>query len=671
MLRGTRSLPFFLKFCSNPRIVACGAFAVKGEVVGDDGIAKKENVLRDEGHGKARIAELVRRKRALIVLDDTWTESAAELFVTLPEGAREHLLGSLSPVDAAGMMRCADAAIANSVIKTVLEACAYLPLAVGMVAATVTETGGWEAVVAALGRAKGGAVERALAVSLGACACADSAWYLELAIFPEDVWVPESTLATFFYGKGKRDDGAACEFEELHAWLARLDERRLLQRQSSPIPAVRLHDLQLAYLRQQAALAGHEWLASLHERLLQGYSASINAEEPGRSTGIEEWWLVPDDGYFFEWAARHLAEARGASGIAEAQELLSNFQWLDAKLRATRDAAGLLAELGRTLVGGAPGPPDCAELVRGMALSAHVLGEEPAQLPFQLCGRLPPAAAAATDALSALERGTMLMPFGKAGGAGRLGLVPRSGLLAPVSGPLQQTLAAHSDWVRCVARSEDGDWLISGGNDCTVKVWGLADGTLRENLLGHTGTVRGVTFLGERRAASVSEDAQLILWELHASSRPGSAALILRWTVPPSSESGDAGYQAITAVGSDTLAVTRGCEVLLVRFPSGTVEAKVVATLDAHAAPVSTVAGAPAAGVLATASQAGEVKVWGVAQRCLLHVLPGCSAEEVRSVALSADARMVVAGGDDTVGRLWLIPVPPTKGVAAPGRAGT
>jgi WD40 repeat protein len=40
----------------------------------------------------------------------------------------------------------------------------------------------------------------------------------------------------------------------------------------------------------------------------------------------------------------------------------------------------------------------------------------------------------------------------------------------------EYTLRGHSDWISSVAYSPDGEHIVSGSNDCTVKIWGAATG---------------------------------------------------------------------------------------------------------------------------------------------------------------------------------------------------
>lgn len=58
----------------------------------------------------------------------------------------------------------------------------------------------------------------------------------------------------------------------------------------------------------------------------------------------------------------------------------------------------------------------------------------------------------------------------------------------------ERTVEAHRGWVRSVVVSPDGNLLATGGNDNLLKIWNAADGTLVQDLVGHTNHVYSVAF---------------------------------------------------------------------------------------------------------------------------------------------------------------------------------
>jgi WD40 repeat protein len=77
------------------------------------------------------------------------------------------------------------------------------------------------------------------------------------------------------------------------------------------------------------------------------------------------------------------------------------------------------------------------------------------------------------------------------------------------------TLVGHSDIIHSLAISPDGKTLASASGDRTIKLWNIADGTVRATLEGHTGFVRCVTFSPDGKTlASGSADRTIKLWDV-------------------------------------------------------------------------------------------------------------------------------------------------------------
>ena len=110
-------------------------------------------------------------------------------------------------------------------------------------------------------------------------------------------------------------------------------------------------------------------LPALHDQLLAAYRDQC----PGG------WASGPDDGYFYQHLAHHLHQA---DRIPELTALLLDLDWMTAKL-ATGTISGLLADYD-TL----PADPALRLVAGALRLSAHVLADDPGQLPSQLTGRL-------------------------------------------------------------------------------------------------------------------------------------------------------------------------------------------------------------------------------------------------------------------------------------------
>jgi WD40 repeat protein len=77
------------------------------------------------------------------------------------------------------------------------------------------------------------------------------------------------------------------------------------------------------------------------------------------------------------------------------------------------------------------------------------------------------------------------------------------------------TLRGHTDWLRAVAISSNGELAVSGSHDASVRVWDLASGTQLQTLSGHADWVISVeVYQSGERAISTSRDGTVRVWDL-------------------------------------------------------------------------------------------------------------------------------------------------------------
>ena len=87
-----------------------------------------------------------------------------------------------------------------------------------------------------------------------------------------------------------------------------------------------------------------------------------------------------------------------------------------------------------------------------------------------------------------------------------------------ITGNLLHNLSGHTGWVNNLDFSTDGRFLVSGGEDGTVMLWSVEDGTPGPVLTGHSGPVTAVDISpDDRLIASGSEDGTVRLWIMEES----------------------------------------------------------------------------------------------------------------------------------------------------------
>lgn len=281
----------------------------------------------------------------------------------------------------------------------------------------------------------------------------DADRYLELAVFPSDVLIPEESISRFW---SETSDLSPLKARRL---LTTLHRRNLLTlRETDSGRAVECHDLQHEYLCLLAVEQNK--MPRYHQALIDGYRVSDGN--------------LPDDGYFFQHIVSHFLEAQQTE---QCIELLHSVAWLSGKL-TTCGLGDLLNELNLFR-----DRPQTRLLTRAIRLSSHAICGDTSQIFGQLQARI-------GDQEVPLKPDTIRTNE----------LVPvTQSLTAP--GSLLQTLRGPKGKFQSIDELPEKDRLIACQYDGTVIVWDLVSGQIMS------------TFTGPRRGIEwqrVSPDGRLI-----------------------------------------------------------------------------------------------------------------------------------------------------------------
>jgi WD40 repeat protein len=419
----------------------------------------------------AGLSSVLRGRRCLIVLDDVWEiKDAAEVVNALDERCRllittRHLnVASAFGRNVLTIVELgADAAISllaayahlepsslllggslHAVASEVARLSGNLPFALALSGAMIGEGNTWSDLIAALKNADLSFIESELPnypyknvliaqdVSVARLDPSLRERYRDLVVFPADRGVPEPAVLTMWSESGSAD------YENRKALVA-LRNRSLIQLEgAAPARTLSMHDLQHDYLRATVkdVRARHSSLVTAYGKLARG-----------------KWAAGPNDGYFFQALPSHLVEAGREH---ECQQLLMDFNWLQAKLEAV-GIAEVLADYRRVLE-----TSGNRLLEEAMRRSAMILVEDRGQLASQILGRLAPSA----DLEPVLD--------GARRWGGRPWLRPLAATLLHPGAAICFSLEGHEGSPRSVAISPDGHWAASAGNsspDGTIRIW--------------------------------------------------------------------------------------------------------------------------------------------------------------------------------------------------------
>jgi WD40 repeat protein len=185
--------------------------------------------------------------------------------------------------------------------------------------------------------------------------------------------------------------------------------------------------------------------------------------------------------------------------------------------------------------------------------------------------------------------------------------------------------------------------LLALAAGAQIRLWDLADGSLRGIYTGHSAAVSGLAFApDERTLASSGLDRSVRLWRTGEEGRPPAALATL----------GDQGDRlTCVAFSPDGTLMAAGGVDRTVRVWR-TLDRARVQTLGGHGGAVETLAFSPDGATLAAGSRGREIRLWDTRTWRGAALLEG-HAGAIETLAFSPDGATLASGADDHSIRIW------------------
>ncbi len=229
--------------------------------------------------------------------------------------------------------------------------------------------------------------------------------------------------------------------------------------------------------------------------------------------------------------------------------------------------------------------------------------------------------------------------------AGGGDLTPHLTPVVPATGSVLQLAPPAGDHefqppvITALAIQPGGACLAAAGDDHLVRIWNLSTGQVDHTLRGHTDWVRAVRFSADGQTLlTAGMDGRILQWEVARGLRTRE---LFRQEHPLTSLDLDEPGDRLVAVGFR-------CPLHILELKSG----RIVQSLECPCMDMRDVAVSPDGRLAASSGRNGKIRVWYLGDGSVLRELEG-HRRPVRALCFARDSRTLISAGDDRTLRTW------------------
>jgi WD40 repeat protein len=202
-----------------------------------------------------------------------------------------------------------------------------------------------------------------------------------------------------------------------------------------------------------------------------------------------------------------------------------------------------------------------------------------------------------------------------------------------------RTLTGHSNPVNSIVISPDGQTLVSGSADKTIKIWNLSTGQEIRTLTGHSNPVNSLAISSDwQTLVSGSADKTIKIWNLSTGQEIRSIT-------------GNFSYVNALAISPDGQTLVSGNADKAIKIWNLSTGQE-IRTFIGHSSYVDCLVISPDGQTLVSGSADKTIKTWNLSTGKEIRTLIGHSSW-VKSVAISPDGQTLVSGSADKTIRIW------------------